>query len=238
MDALFIVAPAYNEADNIENFIDGWYRVAEGYGDGSRLVIVNDGSRDETGAIIKELMKTRPLLETVDQANGGHGKAVLTGYRYAIEHGASFIFQTDSDGQTDPSEFGSFWDLRNDYDAIIGNRAKRQDGSFRIFTEKVLLLILRVIFGVRIPDSNAPFRLMRRELLEKYIDRLPADYELPNVMLSVFFAYFRENIAFREISFKPRQGGVNSVNVKSIVRTGWKALSDFAEFKRKMNEKV
>ena len=70
-----------------------------------------------------------------------------------------------------------------------------------------MLLILRLIFGVNLPDSNAPFRLMRRELVEKYIHKLPENFNLPNVMFTTYFVYFHEKVKFENISFKPRQGG-------------------------------
>ena len=55
-------------------------------------------------------METRPLLVAQTKPNGGHGSTVLYGYRYAIENGADYVFQTDSDGQTPPSEFDEFWE--------------------------------------------------------------------------------------------------------------------------------
>lgn len=137
-DVLYIVVPAYNEQDNIGNLIDDWYPVVEKHnGAGkSRLVIVNDGSKDDTSAIVSEKSKDLPLLVALDKPNGGHGSTVLFGYRYAIENGADWIFQTDSDGQTNPEEFDAFWDARMRHDAIIGNRSDRQDGSSRRFVEK------------------------------------------------------------------------------------------------------
>lgn len=236
MDKLFIIVPAYNESDNINKLVDDWYPIVEKYsGDGeSRLVIINDGSKDNTFEILTELAESRPMLVPLTKENGGHGSTVLYGYHYAIECGADYIFQTDSDGQTNPAEFDGFWKNREKYSAIIGNRSNRQDGFSRVMVEKVLLLILRVIYGVKMPDSNAPFRLMNRDVLQKYIGRLPQDYNLPNVMLTTFFVYFRENIQFVEISFKPRQGGVNSINVKKIIKIGWKALGDFFRLKKQM----
>ena len=238
MDKLYIVVPAYNESENIENLINDWYPVVEKYnGNGaSRLVIVNDGSKDDTYELAQEYAQTRPLLQPLTKVNGGHGSTVLYGYRYAIENGADYIFQTDSDGQTNPDEFHQFWDLRNEYDAIIGDRSTRQDGASRVFVEKTLLMILRVVFGVKMPDSNAPFRLMKKELVEKYINKMPKDYNLPNVMFSTFFVYFKENIKFIEVSFKPRQGGVNSINIKRIVHIGWKALSDFYQIRKDIDD--
>ena len=238
MENLYIIIPAYNEAENIEALIDDWYPVVEKHNTdgGSRLVVINDGSKDNTYELLQNLAKSRPLLEPLTKPNGGHGPTLIYGYNHAIAHRADYIFQTDSDRQTNPEEFEAFWKLRKKYDAIIGARPHRQDGASRKFVEHVLLLILRFTFGVRIPDSNAPFRLMKRELLEKYLPKMPEDFNLPNVMLTTYFAYFKENIRFREISFKPRQGGVNSINIKKIIRIGWKALKDFRELKKHIND--
>lgn len=238
MDKLYIIVPAYNEAENIRQLIDDWYPIVERHnGDGmSRLVIINDGSKDNTYEIMQEYAKNRPLLLPLTKPNGGHGPTLLYGYRYAIDNGATWIFQTDSDGQTDPTEFEQFWELRNTYDAVIGNRSNRRDGASRKFVEQTLLTILRMTFGVKIPDSNAPFRLMRRELVEKYIKKMPEDFNLPNVMLTTYFAYFKEKVKFVEITFKPRQAGTNSINIKKIVKIGWKALGDFQYLKRHIQD--
>ena len=238
MDKLYIVVPAYNEAENIKSLIDAWYPVIERHnGDNSsRLVIINDGSKDNTYELVKKYTEDKPLLEALTKQNGGHGSTVLYGYRYAIQNDTDYIFQTDSDGQTNPDEFEEFWNLRTEYDAIIGNRSTRQDGESRKFVEKTLLLILKMVFHVSIPDSNAPFRLMKKELVEKYIAKMPEDFNLPNVMLTTYFAYFHEKVKFIEISFKPRQGGTNSINFKKIVKIGWKAVKDFRYLKKHIND--
>lgn len=140
MDKLYIVVPAYNESENIENLINDWYPVVEEHNGNreSRLVIVNDGSKDDTYERLQKLAKTRPLLLPLTKPNGGHGPTVLFGYRYALNQNADYIFQTDSDGQTNPSEFDEFWNNRNNYDAQFGNRTARGDGQQRAFVEKVL----------------------------------------------------------------------------------------------------
>lgn len=237
-DVLYIVVPAYNEHDNIENLINDWYPVVKKHnGNGnSRLVIVNDGSKDDTLSIIQNKAKDHPLLVPLDKPNGGHGSTVLFGYRYAINNNADWIFQTDSDGQTNPAEFDAFWDARTEYDAVIGDRSDRQDGSSRRFVEKTLLFILRMTFGVKMPDSNAPFRLMKTSLVAKYIGKLPHDYNLPNVMLSTYFVYFHENVTFKHVTFKPRQGGVNSINMKKIIGIGKQAVKDFRYLKKHIND--
>ena len=233
-DALYIVMPAYNEQDNIEQVVNDWYPVIEKYGDKkkNRFVVVDDGSKDNTYDILRELARDRPLLQPITKKNSGHGATVLYAYRYALEHGANYIFQTDSDGQTLPSEFDSFWRDRNKYSAIIGHRNHRKDGLSRIFVTKTLKVVLRIIFKVNVVDANTPYRLMNKDILAKYINQVPKDFNLSNVMLTVLFVYNNENIDFRPITFRPRQGGTNSINLKKISKIGKQAVKDFRHIRR------
>jgi len=234
-DSLYIVMPAYNEESNIEATVKSWYPIIKKFGDEkSRLIVFNDGSKDNTGAVGKELMKIYPRFEMIDKPNSGHGPTVIYAYQYAINSGADYVFQTDSDGQTNPQEFEAFWNMRNEYDGVFGVRTKRGDGKDRAFVEKVVCFLLRLYFGVRIPDANAPFRLMKSSVLQKYLDKLPTDYNLPNIMLTTYFVYYKEKMRFMEISFKPRMAGTNSINIKKIVKIGWKALGDFKMLKKGM----
>ena len=238
MKALYIIIPAYNESNNIENCVNDWYpviekRVSEGFAD-SRLIIINDGSKDDTYDILNNLAINRPYLVPLTKQNGGHGSTVIFGYRYAISNGADYIFQTDSDGQTNPKEFEEFWALRNKYDAILGNRVVRGDGKLRKFVENTVCFFLKLYFGVKIKDANAPFRLMKADLINKYIDKLPSDFNIPNIMFTTYFVYNNENVCFKEISFKPRTAGTNSINIKKIIKIGLKAVKDFRNFKKEM----
>jgi hypothetical protein len=52
--------------------------------------------------------------------------------------------------------------------------------------------------------------------------------------MTTYFAYYKEPLAFKEISFKPRQAGVNSINIPKIIKIGWNALGDFRRFKKAM----
>lgn len=100
--------------------------------------------------------------------------------------------------------------------------------------EKVVCFLLQIYFGVNVPDANAPFRLMKSAIVAKYMDRFEADYNLPNIMLTTFFAFYKEKLMFRTVSFKPRQAGTNSINIPKIVKIGWKAQGDFHGFKKGM----
>lgn len=235
MEVLYIVMPAYNEEENIETVVKQWYPVLEGKSKESRLVIADSGSKDKTHEILVRLRETSyPQLQVLSDTNQYHGPKVIALYDYAINNGADYIFQTDSDGQTNPGEFNEFWESRNNYDGIFGNRTDRGDGKDRAFVEHVVCSLLKFYFGVNAPDANAPFRLMKAETVKKYLYKMQSDYNLPNIMITAFFLHYGERVLFKEISFKPRQGGVNSINISRIVRIGWNALGDFQRFKKDM----
>ncbi len=236
-DVLYIVIPAYNEEMNIEAVAREWHEVVAGIGPESRLVIINDGSKDHTYDKLVELSKDLPQLLPVTKPNGGHGATVLFGYHYCVDHHADYIFQTDSDGQTLPSEFPPFWAQRTEHAAIIGSRNHRQDGFSRVFVTKVLKLVVRVIFGLKVKDANTPYRLMSRETLVRYLPRIPKDFNLSNVLLTVLMVDAKEDVLFLPITFRPRQGGVNSINMKRIFKIGRQAVKDFKQIKQSMRSK-
>lgn len=235
MDSLFVVMPAYNEEANIESVVRQWYPILRGKSESSRLVIADSGSTDCTHEILENLQNEFKQLEILSDTGKQHGPKVIALYDYAIKRGVDYVFQTDSDGQTNPDEFENFWKLKDKYDGIFGHRTVRGDGKSRAFVEGIVCLLLKMYFGVNIPDANAPFRLMKVDVIKKYLYKMPRDYNLPNIMMTTYFTYNHEKVTFRTISFKPRQGGVNSINIPKIIRIGWNALGDFRMLKKGMD---
>ena len=222
--------PAYNEAENIEKVVAQWHPVAERIvreGNSCHLVIANDGSKDNTYVKLVQLQEKYSLLTPLDKPNSGHGATVLYLYRYAISAGADFIFQTDSDGQTLPEEFWQMWENRHKYDFQIGTRGGRQDGASRVLVTKTLRFVVWLIFHVWVKDANTPFRLLKVEKLQPILDVIPQDYNLANVAVSAIAVKWNYNIGWYPITFRPRQGGVNSINMKRIYKIGMNALKDF-----------
>lgn len=228
-DILYIIIPAYNEEENIKYVIEDWYSIIEQYdGDGkSRLIIIDDGSKDDTHRIMKKYSERLPLFEPITKVNGGHGETVLFGYYYALKQNADYVFQTDSDRQTLPEEFHQFWNQRKEYDMVIGWRKTREDGISRVFVTKILKKVLRICFGVTIIDANTPFRLMGCMTLRKYIQYIPDGFNLSNVILSVIYSKANCKVKYIPITFRQRQGGVNTINIRKIVKIGKQAIKDF-----------
>ncbi len=241
-DVLYIVMPAYNEEANIKEVIDQWHGVItelnKSGGRKSKLLIANDGSKDKTFEIMQSLSSIYPDFEPLDKPNSGHGATVLYLYRRAIEDGADYIFQTDSDGQTDPGEFWKFWENRNKYNFIIGSRNARQDGIERVFITRVLRFIVWLIFGEWIKDANTPFRLMKTESLIPILKIIPENSFLSNVEISVIAVKKKETCKWFPITFKPRQGGTSFINMKRIFKIGRKALGDFRDINKRLRESV
>ena len=236
-EKVYFVLPAYNEEANIEDVIRQWHPVCErinAEGNEAYLVIANDGSKDNTFAIMQQLQAKYPLLHPIDKPNSGHGATVLYLYRYAISNNADYIFQTDSDGQTLPEEFWPMWENRHKYDFQIGSRGGRQDGISRVFVTKTLRLVVWLMFHVWVKDANTPFRLLKVDKLKPILDIIPEDYNLANVAVSAIAVRWNYNIGWYPITFRPRQGGVNSINMKRIFKIGVKALSDFRTINRNL----
>jgi dolichol-phosphate mannosyltransferase len=237
MEKLYIVMPAYNEEKNIETVVKQWHPIIERIANSSKLVIVDDGSKDNTYKILQKLSAQYAFLEPITKTNSGHGSTLLFAYEYAINNDADFIFQTDSDGQTLPEEFWGFWESRNEYDFIIGSRKGRMDGFSRIFVTNVLRALLFIIFSVNVKDSNTPFRLMNAGRLKIILRLIPKDFFLSNVIISTIAVLKKERYDWRPITFKPRQGGINSINFKRIIKIGIKAVGDFKVAKANLNIK-
>jgi len=234
--------PAYNEEANIESVVVQWHGILTKINKlgevKSKLLIANDGGKDKTYEIMQRLAADYLDFEPLDKPNSGHGATLLYLYRKAIEGGANYIFQTDSDGQTSPDEFWQFWENRDKYNFIIGSRNTRQDGIGRVFVTRILRLVVWLIFGEWVKDANTPFRLMKTESLIPVLKLIPEDFFLSNVVISVIAVKKRESCKWFPITFKPRQGGINSINMRRIFKIGRKALGDFKSINNQLKKSL
>lgn len=234
LEKLYIIIPAYNEEENIEAVVRTWYLEAEKTGTEFRLLVIDDGSTDSTYSKLISMQEKFPFLRVKTKVNGGHGAAVFFGYQYAVNNDVNFIFQTDSDGQTLPEEFGQFWEKRGEYDIQIGFRKKRKDGFSRIIVTKILHFLLFVFFHIQTKDANTPFRLMTGKSVSELLPKIPRDYRLTNVLFTVLYEKSKYKMRYIPISFLPRQGGVNSINLGKICKIGLGTIRDFFTLRKEI----
>jgi dolichol-phosphate mannosyltransferase len=227
--ALAVVMPVYNEGSNIASVLKEWFAVLEKVSPDFMLFALNDGSKDDTAAILAELAsELGPRLRVVNKKNSGHGRSCREGYELALAAGAEWIFQIDSDGQCDPTYFQSFYNQRTPYDCVFGFRRTRDDGFGRLVIARCYRLLLWLITGRYLCDPNVPYRLVRAKPLRTALRNVPADFDLQNLALSV--ALKREqDLRWKHlpIHFRGRQGGENSINYRKIVKMGFSFLRDF-----------
>ena len=105
-----------------------------------------------------------------------------------------------------------------------------------MFVTKTLKAVIRACFGITVPDANTPFRLMKAETMRRYLGLIPEDFFLSNVLLTVIFHKKGCAVKYIPITFRPRQGGVNSINMKRIIRIGKQALRDFQKLNRVISQ--
>lgn len=100
------------------------------------------------------------------------------------------------------------------------------------YLTRILRLVLLFTFGVWIKDANTPYRLMKASQLQKVLERIPEGFDLSNVLMTVIYEKHHLGVQYYPITFRPRQGGKNSINMKRIAGIGKQAWKDFRKMKR------
>jgi glycosyltransferase involved in cell wall biosynthesis len=203
------------------------------------LIIINDGSKDNTGRLLDDLSGEFPNLIVKHQLNGGHGNAVVNGYKLAIEMNPQFVFQTDSDDQFEVSDFGKLWEKRNQSKFILGFREVRHDDPFRLLITRILKYSLLFIYGVKIKDANIPFRLIKTTFLSKLISSLPIKTPFaPNIFISVMAKKAQQEIFNIPVIHRERETGVVSIRHFKLLEVCWQSFKELLDFRIKLNKIV
>lgn len=198
-----VIMPAFNEAEALPEVL----RSLEGVAADLDVLVVNDGSDDETTAVARAGGAT--VLEL--PFNLGIGGALRTGFRYAVDHGYERAVQLDADGQHDPSLIASLLDGLDQADLVIGSRfaghaTSYDPGRTRRRAMRVLQMTLRMLSGRQFTDTSSGFRAFNRPMLEYFAVNYPAEYmESVEALMAAHYGGF----TVREIPTRmaERQGG-------------------------------
>ena len=158
--------PAYNDAGTIASLVIQAVQAAARLTPDFEVLIVNDGSKDATAAIVDELARTYPQVRAIHHpTNRGYGGALRTGFATASKE---LIAYTDGDGQYDPTELEVLWKaLTGDADMVTGWKISRADPIHRIIIGRVYHYVVKFLFRLRVRDVDCDFRLMRREIFDR-----------------------------------------------------------------------
>lgn len=164
MPSISLVLPAYNEAENIEPMVAEATPALQANADDYEIIVVDDGSRDDTAAVTRRLMEQDPHVRLIQHpVNQGFGAAVFSGFTNAEKE---WIFYTDADRQFVLSELSKFTPYMEDYDLIAGYRAPRRDPFLRVLYGKGWSALCTLTFGYTVRDVDCGFKLFRREIIE------------------------------------------------------------------------
>jgi glycosyltransferase involved in cell wall biosynthesis len=164
MPGITVALPAYNEAENIEAMIEDVIRAMGELTTNYEVIVVDDGSRDRTGQVVKGLEQRYPQVHLVQHlVNQGYGAAVFDGLTSASKE---LVFFTDSDRQFDLREIGSLLDLIEGADLVIGYRTPRRDPFMRKLNGWGWNWLVTLLFGYAARDVDCAFKLMRRTVIE------------------------------------------------------------------------
>lgn len=237
---LAIVIPVYNESGCIEEVIKSWGNFIKSYLKERTfiIIVINDGSKDNTAQILDKLSSDLDYLKVVHQVNGGHGNAVLNGYHLAASMQPSWVFQVDSDNQFIPEDFPKLWEKKEQSNFILGYRAKRYDEANRLVITRIVRLINLALFGVYIIDSNIPYRLIKGDYLPKLLKALPHYPFAPNIFLSVLAKRGGNDLMSIPVTHKERETGQVSIIKWKLLKVCFRTAKELAQFSLGLKSKL
>ncbi|MBA2734888.1 MAG: glycosyltransferase family 2 protein [Acidobacteria bacterium] len=164
--SISIFFPAFNDQETIGELVADAFALLPTLTDDYEVLVVNDGSTDQTAAVLERLSRTWANLKVIHHgSNQGYGAALRSGFRHASKE---LIFYTDGDGQYDVRELSNLFPLMTEgVDVINGYKIKRSDGRRRKVLGAIYNRLARALFHVPIRDIDCDFRLMRRRALEQ-----------------------------------------------------------------------
>lgn len=178
-----LVVPVHNEGSTIGASLTHWLATFDRLGLSAECVVVDDGSVDETPAVLSAMAAREGRLRVIRQAQAGHGAAVAAAYRAAR---GAWIVQIDGDDEIGADYFDALWAQRTDEGLVLGRRAPSTRAPVRRLISAGAAAYVRATTGARIADANVPYRLLPRPLLRSFLEALPAGTFAPNLVMTMY----------------------------------------------------
>lgn len=166
ISSISIFFPTLNDANVLPDLISKAFTAARLVTHNVEVIIVNDGSTDDTKNVVKKLQKRFPALRVITHTtNQGYGAALISGFNASKK---DWVFYTDGDGQYDPMELTKLVKkAKPNIDVVNGYKTKRADSWIRTVTGNLYNWFAHRIYPLPIADLDCDFRLIRRSKLQK-----------------------------------------------------------------------
>ena len=215
--SMSIVLPAFNEAQCIETAVSQCVGFLDRRFKDWEVVIVDDGSADETAAIVGQMTQQEPRIKLIRQPrNLGYGCALKRGFEEAR---GELVFFTDSDCQFDVRELADLMPLLDHADAVFGFRVYRYDSVLRCILSWIYNRLVRVLFLVKVRDVDCSFKLFTRRVVDNL--RLESTDFFVDTEMVARTAKMGARSVEKGVRHYPRQAGHTTVRPSHIPRTLW-----------------
>jgi putative flippase GtrA len=210
--SLSVILPAYNEELLIEQTLIQVMQTLTKWIQNFEVIVVNDGSKDQTGEIVRRLSLYDQRVRLVDHpVNQGYGAALVSGFAAVTKDLAFFM---DADGQFDIQDLGRLFPLIEEYGAVLGYRIARQDSWMRKLNAWCWKQLVRFVFRVQVRDIDCAFKLLRADFVHAY----PLETRGAMINTELLYKLSRAGYTYTEVGVQhlPRRAG-KATGAKPIV---------------------
>jgi hypothetical protein len=201
--SLSVIMPAHNEEIIIAQTVQSVVETLARWGLDFEIIVVNDGSKDRTRAIVEAIVAADSRVELINHVvNQGYGAALTSGFRAATK---DLVFFMDSDGQFEIRDLERFFPFLGTYDAVLGYRLDRQDTLVRKLNAWGWKMLVCLVFGLRVRDVDCAFKLYPTSFF--HAERLETRGAMINT--EILYKFTRAGYTYTEVGVRhlPRKGG-------------------------------
>ncbi|MDB4917374.1 MAG: family 2 glycosyl transferase [Gemmatimonadetes bacterium] len=233
-----VIMPAYNEEGGIQTAVAAVQEHVLSLVPGAEVVVVNDGSRDRTGALADAIADADPRVRVLHTPNGGHGTALMRGLADAR---GEYMFLIDGDNQIPIESFQTLWTVVQNgggrgLDGVFGTRRARNDAYIRRALTAFIGWSLIVLFRIRIKDANVPYKLVRRTVWEDARRYIPDGTLAPSLFLAVYMKRKQCDLAFVNVSHRDREAGEVSIRRWKLIKFCARGFRQLMEFRHAIRD--
>ncbi|KKQ34255.1 MAG: Glycosyl transferase family 2 [Microgenomates group bacterium GW2011_GWA2_37_6] len=219
LNSLSIFFPCLNDGQSLSNLVPKAFNTAGKFTKDIEIIIIDDGSTDDSLAELQKLSKKYPLQIISHKKTLGYGAALIDGFKHATK---DWVFYTDGDWQYDPDELPKLVEkLTDTTDVVNGYKINRSDPIIRRLVGDLYNFGLHHIFPLPIYDIDCDFRLIKRS----YLQKINLNSKSASICLELILKLSRANASFAQAGvhhYKRPYGNSKFFNLKNILETLFK----------------
>lgn len=220
---LSIVIPVYNEQGALPTVLPEIIRFVNEHN--YRLILTNDGSRDNSLTIMNEICAAERNCKVVHhKVNRGYGGAIKSGVMAAE---TDYVITIDADGQHYLEDVNKLFEFlkNNDADMVVGSRKGQKEASaFRGLGKSIIRSVAKVLMPISIYDINSGMKIYNTEMARRYIKLCPDSMAYSDIIALVFISQ-RHLVLETDIRIKPRTAGESTIGARTAFETVMEILN-------------